>query len=64
MVDTEGFDAEIINMALDMDIPPNILCFEYIHLAKNEIFNLFNRLEKMSYKWIHDSMNSLAIRNL
>ncbi len=64
LVDTEGYDAEIINMALDIDNPPNILCFEYIHLAKNEISNLFNRFEKMSYKWIHDSMNTLAIRNL
>ena len=40
-----------------------IICFEYIHLEQRKKSIVFNRLFGMGYKWIHDSMNTLAIKN-
>ena len=62
MIDTEGFDGQVVSMALEMTTPPKFICFEHLHLKPEEMDPLYNRLLSMNYRWIHDRMNTVAIR--
>jgi hypothetical protein len=62
MIDTEGFDGTVVSIALDMTNPPKFICFEHLHLKQEEINPLYSRLFSMNYRWIHDRMNTIAIR--
>ena len=64
LVDTEGYDYDIVNMSLNLDNPPAFICFEFIHLTKEQLSSLFVRLRSMGYRWVHDSLNTLAINSL
>jgi FkbM family methyltransferase len=60
-VDTEGFDAEIVMMALTLPEPPEAICFENMHLATRATAQLFERLSETGYLWTHDRWDTLAI---
>lgn len=60
-VDTEGFDAEIVKMALQLPLPPECINFENAHLDSATRQRLFPLLEKKGFKWTHDRWNSLAL---
>ena len=62
MIDTEGFDGTVVSMALEMTNPPKFICFEHMHLKPEEIDPLYTHLFSMNYRWIHDRMNTIAIR--
>lgn len=61
MVDTEGFDAEVVRMALELESPPLAICFEYVHLGDADRRSLFESLGRAGYRWAHDAMNTLAL---
>jgi FkbM family methyltransferase len=60
-VDTEGFDAEVVGMALRLPIPPECLYFENFHLDAGKTPELFSRLQTHGYSWIHGYWNTLAV---
>lgn len=60
-IDTEGFDAEIVRMALQLPVLPECISFEFIHLQPDVLTELFESLQKHGYRWIHDHWNTLAV---
>jgi FkbM family methyltransferase len=64
-IDVEGYDAEVVKMALLLPIPPLCICFENIQFLKkmnqkmvNEFYDL---LRLAGYSWSHDRINSMAV---
>jgi FkbM family methyltransferase len=66
VIDTEGYDGEIVRMALDQNIKPNFIAFENVQLVKNyqqsELDSLYSLLAQHGYVWTHDRINTLAVR--
>ncbi len=60
-IDTEGFDAEVVKMALALDCPPDCINFENIHLSLETKAELYHLLEKDGYVFSHDKFNTLAL---
>jgi len=60
-VDTEGFDADIVEMALQLPEVPECINFENIHLKPETVPNLFNMLRENGYVWTHDNWNTMAL---
>jgi FkbM family methyltransferase len=64
-VDTEGFDAEVVKMALKSNKLPEIIYFENSQIRKKlkntELSSLYDSLKMHGYKWVHDLRNTLAI---
>ena len=61
-VDTEGYDAEVVRMALRLAAPPPFINFENVHLAGGPgLDQLFEQLTAAGYSWVHDKWNTLAI---
>lgn len=50
LVDTEGFDAEVISMALDAGWTPELLQYEHKHLAPHDRKALSERLRSLGYR--------------
>lgn len=63
MVDTEGFDGQIVAMALELDFSPAAICFEHVHLSQDDRVSTYKLLNDNGYSCIHDRMNSLALRS-
>jgi FkbM family methyltransferase len=62
-IDTEGFDAEIVNMSLDLPFVPECINFENVHLQPKAIQQVFERLKECGYVWTHDKWNTLALHS-
>lgn len=60
-VDTEGFDAHIVMMALGAGLVPGMINFEHELIPEEERAPLFQELSRHDYEWIHDCANTLAI---
>jgi hypothetical protein len=60
-VDTEGYDAEIVGMALRLPVLPEWINFESAHLDERKTRELFSRLEAHGYRWTHNYWNTLAV---
>jgi FkbM family methyltransferase len=62
-VDTEGFDAEVVSMALELPKTPDCIYFENVHLNQVVMEKLFERLSTHGYHWTHDKWNTLAVNS-
>ena len=60
-VDAEGYDAEIVKMALKLPQPPRCINFERVNLEFRPMTELFAALEKRGYHLLHDAWNTLAV---
>ncbi|MFM9058297.1 MAG: FkbM family methyltransferase [Planctomycetaceae bacterium] len=60
-VDAEGFDAEVVGMALDLPVPPNFINFERLHLGVGQVTDICRKLERHGYGFIHGRCDTLAI---
>jgi FkbM family methyltransferase len=61
-VDTEGYDGQVVKMALRLAYPPPFIYFENVHISDvADLDNLFNELRVGGYSWVHDKWNTLAI---
>lgn len=60
-VDTEGFDGEIVRMALHLAKVPLCIYFEHIHLAEKSRDMAFTELRNSGFVWAHDEWNTLAL---
>jgi FkbM family methyltransferase len=61
-VDTEGFDDEIVRMALELPSPPRFINFEHLHLSKKAEANLHHELRSAGYSWVKCDWDTLAWR--
>jgi FkbM family methyltransferase len=66
LIDTEGYDGEIVKMALAQNILPNFIAFENAQLIQlypqEELDKLYALIASKGYVWTHDRINTLAIR--
>jgi FkbM family methyltransferase len=66
VIDTEGFDGEIVKMTLTQDIRPIFIAFENVQLVKNykqkDLVELYKLIEQSGYCWTHDRINTMAVR--
>lgn len=64
-VDTEGYDAVVVEMALNLSIVPGFINFENLHVKQKPKISerLFCKLSEAGYTWIHDEYNTLAVHN-
>jgi FkbM family methyltransferase len=66
VVDTEGFDGEIVKMTLDQNVLPTFIAFENVQLVKayrqKELVELYRKIADKGYVWTHDRINTLAVR--
>ncbi|MBL6444762.1 FkbM family methyltransferase [Fulvivirga sp. 29W222] len=66
LIDTEGFDGEVVKMAMKQNVKPNYIIFENAQLVQNysqeELNQLYNLLEDNGYSWTHDRINTMAVR--
>jgi FkbM family methyltransferase len=66
VIDTEGYDGEIVKMAMNQNIKPNFIAFENVQLVKNysqhKLDDLYKLLNEHGYVWTHDRINTLAIK--
>ncbi|QOI97860.1 MAG: FkbM family methyltransferase [Flammeovirgaceae bacterium] len=66
LIDTEGYDGEIVKMALESGLNPPFIAFENAQLVQNysqeQLDSLYNILASCKYVWTHDRINTLAIR--
>ncbi len=66
LIDTEGYDGEIVRMALHQNITPNFIAFENAQLVQSysqkELDLLYDNLKNHGYVWTHDRINTLAIK--
>jgi FkbM family methyltransferase len=60
-VDTEGFDSEIVKMALRLPVIPECINFENTHLDDKKQNEVFSLLAQHGYSWTHDDWNTLAL---
>lgn len=67
VVDTEGYDGEIIKMALAQNVRPTFIAFENGQLprfySQDQLDSLYSQLSQAGYRWTHDRINTLAVRN-
>jgi FkbM family methyltransferase len=61
-IDAEGFDADVVRMALKMPILPDCINFEHLHLTKADRQTLFDTLKVSGYVLGYDDWNILALR--
>lgn len=66
LIDTEGYDGEIVKMALKEGINPPFIVFENAQLVQNysqdQLDALYALLDSNGYAWTHDRINTMAIR--
>jgi len=60
-IDAEGYDAEIVKMALQLPRPPKAINFETIHTPHGRLMDLFHLLQDNAYSLVYDDGNALAI---
>jgi len=60
-VDAEGFDAEVVKMALALPQTPSVINFERVHLTVADLKEVFGMLQSHGYSWVHDSFDTLAL---
>jgi FkbM family methyltransferase len=66
LIDTEGYDGEIVKMAMAQGVHPQFIAFENAQLvqlySQDQLDALYRVLESNGYVWTHDRINTLAIR--
>lgn len=60
-VDTEGYDFKIVSMALEMDIKPAIINYEFVHLSQQDQEDCKRLLTKNGYVFADGAEDTLAL---
>jgi FkbM family methyltransferase len=61
--DTEGFDAEVVKMALALDRLPDCINFENVNLNPETRGALYELLTQKGYLFTHDNIDTLALHS-
>ena len=62
VVDTEGYDGEVVGMALDLGWRPKLLQWEHKHLSREDRRRLTRRLEREGYRLSADHADTWGVR--
>lgn len=62
-IDAEGFDAEVVRMALMLDPVPGCINFEHLHLDLETKTMLYDSLTKKGYLYSHGRADTLAVHS-
>jgi FkbM family methyltransferase len=60
-IDTEGFDAEVVKMALQLPSLPAAINFEKKLLSVAQLAEVYRLLVERGYLFLHDDMNTLPV---
>ena len=60
-IDTEGFDSEVVKMALALDSLPGCIHFEHTNVNAETKVTLYDSLMRRGYFYSHDRDNTLAV---
>ena len=60
-VDTEGFDGEVVTMALDAGLTPDVINYEFVHLPTPERDRLQRRLADAGYRFVDVRTDTLCV---
>jgi FkbM family methyltransferase len=61
-VDTEGFDCEIVRMALEAGLRPAIINYEFLHARRQDQSDCKKRLMDAGYRFVDIGRDTLAVR--
>lgn len=61
-IDTEGFDLEVIKLALKTKIIPSIINYEHANLSVEDRLKACRLLTKYGYRFLHGRWDTLAVR--
>ena len=61
-VDTEGFDFEVIKMAIKSGVLPTLINYEFMHLSPQDRLDSCQLLADHGYSFIHGRWDTLAVR--
>jgi len=61
-IDTEGFDFEVVKMAMESGILPDLINYEFINLSLKDRLESYRLLASKGYSMIHGRSDTLAIR--
>lgn len=62
VVDTEGYDGEVVGMALDLGWRPKLLQWEHKHLSREDRRRLTRRLAREGYRLWADHADTRGVR--
>lgn len=62
MIDTEGYDAEIVKMALDSGLRPAVIIYEHLHLPIATQADTLRRLKSEGYRFQEIGFDTYAMR--
>jgi FkbM family methyltransferase len=66
LIDTEGYDGEIVKMAMAQGVHPTFVAFENAQLvqmySQEKLEDLYATLTSHNYVWTHDRINTLAVK--
>jgi len=60
-IDTEGYDAKVVEMALQLKNHPSAIYFEFVHIGHLELQDIFQKLNRAGYVWSYDKNNVLCL---
>jgi len=63
MIDTEGFDYEVVKMFMNTGIRPAIICYESACLAKDDFFECIEFLTSKKYRVLTIGVDTIACRD-
>lgn len=63
LVDTEGFDYQVVRMALDEGIRPRLVRYEHLHLSSHDRAACATLLAGCGYRLLRDGIDTLAMRD-
>lgn len=63
MVDTEGYDFEILQMFFEVNLTPSLLVFEQMHFSPEELTKCQTLLKKYNYSFKQYNGNTIALLN-
>jgi FkbM family methyltransferase len=62
-IDTEGYDFEVLKMALSSRVLPDIINYEFVHLSLGDRLASCQLLAEHNYSLFHSSFDTLALHN-
>lgn len=61
LIDTEGYDFEVLKMAFEIGLRPALIYFEHVHLSVDDIDESQNALVAAGYRFMQCGINTLAV---
>jgi FkbM family methyltransferase len=63
-IDTEGFDLQVIKMALKSGVLPTLINYEFVNLSLMDRLESCRLLSEYGYSFLHGRIDTLAVRDV